>query len=177
MRCRPGPTPNSPPLRWLLRDNLDEILTLIVARHGALAADPSGWVFNVAPYLWLPSIDGSLSYNLPFVLGGSVSANASVSMDDYLPDLTFCGDDRCRGATRPALGSDGLYLHIHRIRSIATYIGEFFRAPPQSDFSFAANRHRHDHEGLHLDAGRGLHGTGGRVGQPRRDCRVSIPEH
>jgi hypothetical protein len=59
------------------------------ATIGLPAADRSGWIFNVAPYLWLPSIDGSLSYSLPSALGGSVSANASVGARQYLPELKF----------------------------------------------------------------------------------------
>jgi hypothetical protein len=65
---------------------------------GALAQQPlsqgsvanqSGWVFNVAPYVWLPNVNTALSYNLPADLGGRLPTDVSVGPGDYLSDLDF----------------------------------------------------------------------------------------
>ena len=34
------------------------------------AAPPGSWIFEVAPYLWFPTVNLSLNYNLPPALGG-----------------------------------------------------------------------------------------------------------
>ena len=39
---------------------------------------PNGWDFRVAPYLWFPTVDVSLNYRLPPVLGGRLPTNVSV---------------------------------------------------------------------------------------------------
>jgi hypothetical protein len=56
---------------------------------GQQAANPSGWTFEVAPYLWMPTINTSLSFNLPPALGGTVSANPSIGFGDLLSHLNF----------------------------------------------------------------------------------------
>jgi hypothetical protein len=32
---------------------------------GSQAPEPAGWTFNVAPYLWMATINGNLNFNLP----------------------------------------------------------------------------------------------------------------
>jgi hypothetical protein len=58
--------------------------------HGA-AAQPAevrpGWSFDIAPYLWLPSVDASLRYQLPANLPGT--ADVSASPDTYTDQLNF----------------------------------------------------------------------------------------
>jgi hypothetical protein len=71
------------------------------AVSGALAQQPasqplqlggeSRWMFNVAPYLWLPSINATLNYNLPPALGGRLPTETSSGPGDYLPHLNFAG--------------------------------------------------------------------------------------
>jgi hypothetical protein len=56
---------------------------------GQQAAQPSGWTFEVAPYLWMPSINANLSFNLPPALGGTVSANPSIGFGDLVSHLNF----------------------------------------------------------------------------------------
>jgi hypothetical protein len=46
-----------------------------------------GWSFEVAPYLWLPSVDATMRYKLPTGLGGS--ADVKVDTGDYLAQLDF----------------------------------------------------------------------------------------
>ena len=41
---------------------------------GQQAANPSGWTFNIAPYVWMPRIDLTNTFNLPPTLGGTVSS-------------------------------------------------------------------------------------------------------
>jgi len=56
---------------------------------GQQAANPSGWTFEVAPYLWMPSINANLNFNLPPELGGTVSANPSIGFGDLVSHLNF----------------------------------------------------------------------------------------
>jgi hypothetical protein len=57
----------------------------------SLAHQPAGpsWTFNVAPYLWMPSINTDLSFTLPPALGGTVSANSSIGFGDLVPHLNL----------------------------------------------------------------------------------------
>jgi hypothetical protein len=53
------------------------------------ASTSSGWVFNVAPYLWLPTVHANLEYNLPPALGGRLPTDLSSGPGDYLSKLNF----------------------------------------------------------------------------------------
>ncbi len=53
------------------------------------ATPPSGWTVNVAPYLWLPTISTTASYNLPPALGGRVEAESSTGPGEWLTHLNF----------------------------------------------------------------------------------------
>lgn len=64
----------------------------VTVPYGAWAQAPAGephWTFNVVPYLWLPSIDATLNYNLPPTLGGRLPTDVSAGPGDYLPNLHF----------------------------------------------------------------------------------------
>ena len=52
-------------------------------------AGTSGWIFNVAPYMWLPTVHANLSYNLPPELGGRLPTDVSSGPGDYLSKLNF----------------------------------------------------------------------------------------
>jgi hypothetical protein len=56
---------------------------------GQQAANPSGWTFNLAPYLWVANINTELSFNLPPALGGTVTANQSIGFGDLVSHLNF----------------------------------------------------------------------------------------
>jgi hypothetical protein len=56
---------------------------------GQQGTNPSGWTFDVAPYLWMPTINSSLSFNLPPALGGTVSAAPSIGFGDLVSHLNF----------------------------------------------------------------------------------------
>jgi hypothetical protein len=60
--------------------------------HGALAQQtdgPTGWTFRVAPYLWLPTIDTTINYSLPPLLGGRAPTEVSAGPGNYIPNLHF----------------------------------------------------------------------------------------
>lgn len=53
------------------------------------SANQPAWQFNIAPYIWLPSVNATLGYNLPPALGGRLPTNVSSGPGDYLPHLNF----------------------------------------------------------------------------------------
>jgi hypothetical protein len=59
------------------------------ASLGQQAADPPAWTFNIAPYLWMPSIHTNLNFNLPPELGGTLSTNSSIGFGDLVSHLNF----------------------------------------------------------------------------------------
>jgi hypothetical protein len=56
---------------------------------GQQAASPSGWSFNVAPYLWMPTVDTTLKFSLPPVVGGTLTTDSSIGFGDLLSHLNF----------------------------------------------------------------------------------------
>ena len=57
---------------------------------GAAAQDTGlrpGWSFEIAPYVWLPSVDANLRYSLPNNIGGTADVKANA--DDYFANLNF----------------------------------------------------------------------------------------
>jgi hypothetical protein len=53
------------------------------------AAPSSGWTFNIAPYLWVATVNTSLDYNLPPALGGRLPTDVSVGPGEVLGHLDF----------------------------------------------------------------------------------------
>lgn len=90
------------------------ILALVFAgASDAAIADTSSdeWQFRLAPYLWLPTMDGTLTYNLPPGSGGS--PNVSVGPTDWLDLLNFAalvGGSARKG--RLSIFSDFVYLSM-----------------------------------------------------------------
>lgn len=52
-------------------------------------SSPPGWMFNVAPYIWLPTVHANLDYNLPPALGGRLPTDISSGPGDYISKLNF----------------------------------------------------------------------------------------
>ena len=52
-----------------------------------VSAQPPGsqWQYSITPYVWLPDIDGTLSYEVPSRAGGRPTV--SVGSDSYLENL------------------------------------------------------------------------------------------
>jgi hypothetical protein len=55
----------------------------------AQPANPPGWIFNIAPYMWLPQVNVGLSYDLPPELGGKLPTDVTSGPGDYLSKLHF----------------------------------------------------------------------------------------
>ena len=51
------------------------------------AANPSGYEVNIAPYIWFPTVNTSLKYNLPPELGGKLPTDVSVGPGDIYSHL------------------------------------------------------------------------------------------
>ncbi|MDR3472932.1 MAG: hypothetical protein P4M09_14825 [Devosia sp.] len=58
-----------------------------LANPGQPAATPSGWVFNVAPYVWMPTLSTSLKFNVPAAPGSTVTADSNVGFGDLLSHM------------------------------------------------------------------------------------------
>ena len=56
---------------------------------GQAAASPSGWTFDVSPYVWFATVNTTVNLNLPPALGGTVSADSSVGFGELVPHLHF----------------------------------------------------------------------------------------
>lgn len=66
------------------------VLAGAAAAPQAIAQDSGlrpGWSFDIAPYVWLPSVNGNFRYALPAGLGGT--ADVKADPDDYLTNLNF----------------------------------------------------------------------------------------
>jgi hypothetical protein len=74
------------------------------------------WVFSVTPYLWLPSISGTLKYAPPLGAGGS--PEIGIGPSDYLSTLQFAmmisGEVR---KSRWLVFTDVIYLNFHSEKS------------------------------------------------------------
>jgi len=84
-------------------------LTLPVHAEGPPPADR--WNFAIQPYLWLPNLNGSLSYSIP--PGGGGSANVDVNNNTVLENLNFAlmlTAEARKG--RWALVTDFIYLDV-----------------------------------------------------------------
>src|SRR5215467_2404056 len=55
------------------------------------AATSNEWVFNVAPYLWFPTVNLSLIYNLPPALGGRLPTDVSVGPGQVYGHFNYGG--------------------------------------------------------------------------------------
>lgn len=56
---------------------------------GTQPANASGWSFNIAPYVWLPTMNTSLNYTLPAALSGRLATDVSAGPGDYISKLNF----------------------------------------------------------------------------------------
>src|SRR5271168_4751971 len=58
------------------------------ASAGQQVAAPSGWTFNVAPYLWFANLNTTTNLNLPpAVGGGTVTTTTNLGFDQVLQHL------------------------------------------------------------------------------------------
>ncbi|MEM5340176.1 hypothetical protein [Paraburkholderia azotifigens] len=93
------------------------------------------WQFAVAPYLWLPSVDGTMRFSLP---GGG--ADASTGPYDYLQNLKFAF--MIQGEARKgdwSFFADGIYLKFGRHESAVNSTNGLFgphETQPSAETSF-----------------------------------------
>ena len=63
------------------------LVGLLAPLHVAAQAAGDEWKFSLMPYLWLPSLDGSLRYGPPSA--GGATPKVSIDSDTLLSDLDF----------------------------------------------------------------------------------------
>jgi len=63
------------------------VVIVVTGRDAQAQNDTDAWQFSVTPYLWLPTIDGTLNYGPP--PGGGGSPNIEVGPTDWLDLLNF----------------------------------------------------------------------------------------
>src|SRR5262245_51298598 len=94
------------------------LAALLLAAPFEVAAQGAGdqWKFSLMPYLWLPSMDGTLRYGPPGA--GGASPNVSIDADSLLSDLDAAlmvtGEAR-KG--RWSIGTDLMYLDLSSANS------------------------------------------------------------
>jgi hypothetical protein len=83
------------------------------ASQGQQAAGPSGWTFNIAPYLWLPRINTTLNYNLPPALGARLPTEVSVGPGEIVSHMNFATAIAADAQYGPfSLLTDFLYMNL-----------------------------------------------------------------
>jgi len=92
--------------------------TLLALLFVALpAAADDAWKFSVTPYLWLPTLNGKLNYQLPPDSGNGIF-NVEIGPNDYLTNLKFAlllnGDMRKQ---QYSFVSDAVYLNLGKQNS------------------------------------------------------------
>lgn len=115
---------------------------LALGASGPVAAqtgggNPGSWQFSLTPYLWLPSVDGTLKYNLP---PGSGSPTVEVDSETLLDALDFgfmlAGEAR-RG--RWSVFADYIYLKLFASKSAVRSVDFNVGAPAINPSSTTAN--------------------------------------
>jgi hypothetical protein len=92
------------------------ILVLSLSSMAAAQAPSDKWQFSITPYLWIPDIDGTLSYDVPSRSGGAPTV--SVGADSYLENLDLglmLNGDAKKG--RWAIYTDVIYLDFSNTAS------------------------------------------------------------
>ena len=70
-----------------------------------------GWTFNVAPYMWLPTINAGVNYHLP--VAARVPGSIEASPDDYLDKLNFAAMGAAEARyDRWSILTDLLYMNL-----------------------------------------------------------------
>ena len=93
--------------------NRNRVLWLVVTLLAAAPAFAQQWEFAVAPYLWLPSVEGTLKYSLP-PGSGDGSMGVELSADNIDLALMIAGEAR---RDRLVMTADFLFLELGGERS------------------------------------------------------------
>ena len=127
------------------------MLVLADASSGARAQQPAsqgsgasqtGWVFNVAPYLWLPTVNTTLSYKLPANLGGRLPTEVSSGPGAYLSHLDFAAAFAADARNGPfSLLTDFMYTRFSASGDNSHIISVDFDGRPRIPISRATQLH------------------------------------
>lgn len=89
----------------------------LLASFGTVAQpDETPWKFSVMPYLWLPSVDGKISYGPPPPGGGSANVNIDTATILDNLDFAFMINGEARKG-RWLIGTDVIYLNFGSVDS------------------------------------------------------------
>jgi len=89
----------------------------LLASFGTVAQpDETPWKFSVMPYLWLPSVDGKISYGPPPPGGGSANVNIDTATILDNLDFAFMINGEARKG-RWLIGTDVIYLNFGHVDS------------------------------------------------------------
>ena len=101
---------------------------------GQPAPNPSGWTFDVAPYLWFANINTTMNFNLPPALGGgTASTDTSIGFGDLVSHLNFATMVTADAQyDRFSLLTDFMYMNLggeaSRFRSVRLPTNRQFRS-------------------------------------------------
>jgi hypothetical protein len=77
------------------------------------AATPSGWTFDVAPYLWMAGLDSKLKFDVPTARGATVTTNSAIDFGQLMSHLNsavmFAADARY---DRFSILTDFMYMNL-----------------------------------------------------------------
>lgn len=115
--------------RWTKAAGLGIALALCGAAaptHAQQIVDDGQWHFSLTPYLWLPTINADLRFDVPTSGGGgggAVNADAEIGPNDYLTNLNMALMLSLQARKgRWAIASDLIYLDLtsegSRLRSV-----------------------------------------------------------
>jgi opacity protein-like surface antigen len=99
--------------RWAI---LAAMPALLASFGTAAQPDAPPWKFSVMPYLWLPSVDGKISYGPPPPGGGSANINIDTSTILDNLDFAFMINGEARKG-RWLVATDVIYLNFGHVDS------------------------------------------------------------
>ena len=99
--------------RWAI---LAAMPALLASFGTAAQPDAPPWKFSVMPYLWLPSVDGKISYGPPPPGGGSANINIDTATILDNLDFAFMINGEARKG-RWLIGTDVIYLNFGHVDS------------------------------------------------------------
>jgi opacity protein-like surface antigen len=97
------------------------LLLFCFVNYAAAAQETDKWQYEATIYLWLPSIDGSLKYNLPGGGGDTLPIDASDVLDSL--NFTFMGALEAR-YNKWSFATDIIYLDMSNSKNTVISLGQ-----------------------------------------------------
>jgi hypothetical protein len=97
------------------------LLMFCFVNYAAAAQEADKWQYEATIYLWLPSIDGSLKYNLPGGGGDTLPIDASDVLDSL--NMTFMGALEAR-YNKWSFATDIIYLDMSNSKNTVIPLGQ-----------------------------------------------------